>query len=119
MPLLLEPDQRFKIVLDCDADKPADVRPAFLVLAMSARAAAQYADAYDALMAKSHETASNLNAEVCEQINQRLVGWENMGPHKYGECNLQDLLTSAELWELFRKIMHSRYVQPDEKKSSE
>jgi hypothetical protein len=37
MPVFLEPDQSFPIVLDCDKDKPKESQPTFLVKSQSMR----------------------------------------------------------------------------------
>ena len=116
MPLSLEPNQRFPVVLDSDLDKPSGDRPTFLVVSLSMRAQTALSGDMDAALDYRKDVAV-ITAEVCELVKRYLVGWENMGPHKFGETDLQDLLTNREACELLRKIMNSSYVQPDEKKS--
>jgi len=117
MPLCLEPNQRFPIVLDIDADKPLDTRPTFFVVGLSMREQAKLSAGRDAAL--SHETTAEIFAATCDLLDDYLAGWANMGPHKYHEACVQDFLTHGEACELLRKILSNSHVSFEEKKSSE
>ena len=106
MPILLEPDQRYIVVLDCDKDK--EVKPCFHVRAVSAREAFQ-----------TNETIRNCtkNEDVFELLPRFVVGWENMGGMDFAADSLQDVLTIPESWELLRAIVGNNHVGELEKKS--
>lgn len=116
MPLALEPNQRFPIALRSDMDKPAGERPTFFVRSLSMREQVALSGDMDAALDYQKEVAEIVHG-VCELVKRYLVDWENMGPHKFGETELRDLLTMSEARELLAKVMNSSYVQPDEKKS--
>lgn len=114
MPVCLEPNQRFPIVLDTDKDKPADTRPTFYVVSLSMREQGRLSDGMDAALA--HQTTAEIFTATCELLNKYLVGWSNMGPHTY-PCDVQEFLTHSEARELLHKILSNSHMKPEEKKS--
>lgn len=117
MPLALEPNQRFPIVLETDASKPSEVRPTFFVRSLSMRQQTQLSTAIDSIFADAKSTD-----QICERtvrvLNEQIVDWVNMGSFKHGEADVREFLTHPEAMELLRKILANQHVQPEEKKSS-
>lgn len=114
MPICLDPEQSFPIVLDSDKDKPAEQRPTFLVKALTMRQQTELSDAMDAALA--HNTTEAIFESTCTLINQYLTGWQNMGSFEFG-CDVREVLAHHEARELLRKILSNSHVQPEEKKS--
>jgi hypothetical protein len=116
MPIALDPEQRFPIVLDCDADKPAETRPTFYVKALSMREQMRMSSSLDAIFedAKTTEVICQRTVDV---FGQYVVGWSNMGPHEFGSADIRDFLTQQEAMEILRKIMANRHLTIEEKKS--
>ena len=115
MPLSLEPNQRFPVVLDSDLDKPAGERPTFYVVSLSMREQTKLSAGMDAAM--SHSKTEDIFDATCTLLDEYLVGWSNMGKHTYPESCVKDFLTHGEGRELLRKILGNSNVQPEEKKS--
>lgn len=117
MPLCLEPNQRFPIVLDSDADKPLDTRPTFFVVSLSMREQIKLSAGMDAAL--NHDTTEAIFDATCKLLENYIVGWSNMGPHDYSEATVTDFLTHSEARELLRKILGNSHVSLEEKKSCE
>jgi hypothetical protein len=115
MPLFLEPEQRFPIVLDCDIDKPSESRPTFYARSLSMRQQTNLSSEIDAIFddAKTTDTICDRTVAV---INKYVIDWRNMGSFEYGS-DIRDFLTQQEAMELLRKILANQHVQPEEKKS--
>ena len=117
MPLCLEPNQRFPIVLDSDKDKPLATRPTFFVVSLSMREQMKLSAGMDAAL--SHDSTEAIFDATCKLLDDYLVGWSNMGPHDYSEASVTDFLTHSEARELLRKILGNSHVSLEEKKSCE
>lgn len=115
MPIFLEPDQKFSIVLDSDKDKPAETRPTFYVRSLSMREQVKLSAGLDAALEQT--TTEGIFTATCELLSQYLVGWSNMGSFAYGSADVQDFLAHHEARELLRKILANSHVQTEEKKS--
>ena len=115
MPLFLEPDQRFPVVLDSDKDKPEDVRPTFYCKALSGRGMARLADWLDT---PREGKVTQMLDEHADELMQHCVGWANI-PEQYpfGKESFIEILHYMEMRELLRKIMLNQHVQLEEKKS--
>jgi len=116
MPVSLEPNQRFPIVLDSDMAKPVAERPTFFVVSLSMREQKTLSTAMDEAIDYT-KTATEIFDATCELLKKYLVGWSNMGPHVYPEGDLQEFLCHREARELLTKLMASSYVSFEEKKS--
>ena len=114
MPASLEPNQRFPVVLDIDADKPVASRPTFYVVSLSMREQQRLGDELNAAIAL--DTTEKIFAATCDLLTKYVSDWKNMGRYKY-PCDFQDFLSHSEARELLRKILHASYVSDDEKKS--
>lgn len=118
MPLFLEPDQKFAVVLDSDMSKPETSRPTFWARSQSMRGQAKIAKVLDRLTEDKTVTADQLFADAVECLSQVLIGWSNMGEHKFSIDALQNL-TYGEARELLRKVAYNQHMSADEKKDSE
>lgn len=114
MPKSLEPGLLFEIVLDSDSSKPKAEQPTFFVPSLSMRDQTKL----EAEMETSlrHDTTEGLFTATCDLLSRYVRGWRNMGGHKFGECDLRDLLSHGEARELLRKTLANQHVEPDEKK---
>lgn len=113
MPIFLEPDQSFPIVLDSDERKPIELRPTFFAKSLSMRGQLKLCQEYDASCSLAPDA---LFVETCRMLNEYLVGWKNMGPFEFG-CDVMEFLGSQEAREILRKVMANQHVPPQEKKS--
>jgi hypothetical protein len=115
MPLFLEPDQGFPIVLDSDMSKPIDLRPTFFAKSLSMREQNKLSSAID-LIFEDAKSTNDICDRTVEVLNRYLVGWKNMGQFEFGS-DIRDFLTQQEAMQLLRKIMGNQHVQLEEKKS--
>ena len=74
MPICLEPNQRFPIVLDSDKDKPIATRPTFFVVSLSMREQLKLSAGMDAAL--SHESTEAIFDATCKLLDDYLVGPE-------------------------------------------
>ena len=113
MPLFLEPNQEFPVVLDCDKDKPAESRPTFLCKSQSSRGLIRISNFLDEDRKEGVEEIVHLFAE---EIMEHCTGWRNI-PYDFNKESLVQILHYFEMRELLRKIMLNQHVTPEEKKS--
>lgn len=117
MPIFLEPDQRFAVVLDSDKDKSP--QPTFWAKSQSMRGQESIADVLDSLGGETSKTARELFGEIVDKLAEVFCGWDHMGDHEYSRDGLYGVLTYHEARELLRKVMYNQHVTTEEKKSSE
>lgn len=116
MPISLEPDQIFSVVLDCDVDKPIESRPTFLCKSQTMRDHLKILQTLD----RWHETGvtpEELFNATCSEIKRVVTAVRNMGSFDLKTGDLGDLLTYDEARELLRKIGSNAHLKLDEKKS--
>jgi hypothetical protein len=118
MPVFLEPDQKFPIVLECDKTKPIESRPTFYAKSQSMRGQRRIAAVLDRLTEDKEVTADQLFDDAVEALGSVLTGWVNMG-QPYTKEALEDVLSYAEARELLRLVSYNQHVTLEEKKSSE
>lgn len=114
MPKSLEPGVLFGIVLDSDSSKPKSEQPTFMVPSLSMRDQTRLESEMEESL--KHDTTEGLFNATCDLLTRYVRGWRNMGGHKFGECDLRDLLSHGEARELLRKVLANQHVEPDEKK---
>ena len=114
MPISLEPNLKFPVVLDSDADKPADVRPTFYSRSLTMREQQKLSEEMDESL--RDKTTEQIFKATCDLLKKYLAGWANMGPFAFEDCDVQALLSHNEARELLRKILANQFVQADEKK---
>ncbi len=120
MPLLLDANSTFPIVLKTDEDKTRDIQPRFIARVFSKRKWKEVATLSD----RFEEAAGGADVMVVVTaiFEQGLVGWENMIDPETGEeiqfslDRAEDILTSLEAVELMQKIVAQRITLPDKKK---
>ena len=117
MPVFLEPDCKFPVVLDSDADKPIETRPTFYAKSQSMRGQKRIADVLDRLTEDKDVTTDELFNDAVETLFFAFVGWENMNGIEFSKDSLYNVLSYSEARELLRKVMHNSHVTADEKKS--
>jgi hypothetical protein len=117
MPVFLEPDQKFPIVLERDKDKPAESRPTFFAKSQSMRGQRRVADTIDRLTEKDISN-KELFDDIVETLGMVLVGWQHMG-RPYAKEAIEDVVDYFEARELLRLVMFNQHVTAEEKKSSE
>lgn len=103
MPIALNPDLRFKIYLDSDAEIPESKRPAFICKHMTGRLWQKYAEVSDSIQAA--ESGTIALDRVVDALLISVVGWENMGGHKFSRDKMLEVLLPAEIKELVNKVM--------------
>ena len=114
MPVCLEPNQKFFVVLECDKDKTP--RPTFWVKSQSMRGQLQVLDLLGQLNTETTLTASQLFETTIAKLKEVVIGWENMGRDFSPEA-FEEILTYHEARELLRKVAYNlHYADPDEKK---
>lgn len=119
MPLFLEPNQRFAIVLECDRDKPADSRPTFFAKSQTMRNQRRVGEVLDGIYAQPPPSVDEMFGSVCDMLAEVLVGWSNMGGIEFSREAIQDVLTFTEARELLRLVMFNQALSDDQKKATE
>lgn len=119
MPIALEPNQSFDVVLPSDKDKPAESRPTFIARTQSMRGQRQTLKAIDdSVDTKNEDLTHELMFKiVLDELERVLVGWRNMGERDFSRDALEDVLSFREARELLMMVAHNQAVQPEEKKS--
>lgn len=119
MPLFLEPDQKYPIVLDSDADKPKESQPTFYARSQSMRGQQKIGQVLDLWTDNVDLTVEALFDATVKVLEDVVIGWRNMGDKQIGKDSLRDFLTYQEARELLRKVMYNQHITTDEKKSTE
>lgn len=119
----LEPGEKFPIVLDWDMDKPVEQRPTLYTLALSMRRQNRLGQLLD------DAPKSGSSREFFEALEQGLseviTGWKNFrdpatgSEIPYSREAIQDVFTTAEAYEVFRKVLSGGNVSKEEEKNSE
>jgi hypothetical protein len=119
MPLFLEPGNKYPIVLDGDAGKPAEIQPTFFAKAQSMRGQQKVAEVLDMWTDNKSLTIAELFDATIDTLGGVVIGWANMGGIEFSTDSLRDILTYNEARELLRKVMYNQHITTDEKKSTE
>lgn len=120
MPLATDPNQKFKVVLDSDAEKPVGTRPYFKFRYMTGREWNQAGMKSDELKdAKAREVI----ADIYEQLIAGVVGWGNIidlktqKPIPFAAEDIDSVTTVPEAMELLAKYRNQGLEVPDLKNS--
>jgi len=119
MPVFLEPNKVFPVVLASDKDKPIAERPTFLAKSQAMRGQERIAEVLDRLTEDKDVTTKQLFDDAVEALFSVLTGWKNMGGIDYSKEALRDVLSYSEARELLRLVSYNQHVTIEEKKSSE
>jgi len=119
MPVFLEPDCKFPVVLDSDADKPIETRPTFYAKSQSMRGQERIGEILDRLTTDNNVTQKQLFDDACQVLSEVVCDWENMSgiPYVGTPDSFRGILDYAESRELLRKVMHNQRISSDQKKS--
>jgi len=117
MPLFLEPDQSFPVVLDSDESKPKESRPTFLAKSQSMRGQKKIAEVLDRMFSDKEVTHDELMNDALDLLEDCLTGWKNMGGYEFSRQSMEIVLSYNEARALLRKILANQHVQFEEKKS--
>ena len=117
MPLILEPGQRYSVVLDSDSGKPAAQRPTFFARSQAMRGQQRIGEVLDLWTSNPDITPAQLFDATVDVLADVIVGWEHMNGIEFSREALRDVLTYQEARELLRKVMYNQHITPDEKKS--
>ncbi|HEW78612.1 MAG TPA: hypothetical protein ENH34_01405 [Phycisphaerales bacterium] len=119
MPLALEPNQTFKVVLESDKSKPKEEQPYFEFRFLSGR---KWKELTRKKIGKSKDGADALD-KLFELLKSGLTGWGNMIDPDTGKSidfdlkNLDRLLTMSEAGELLIKFQNQAVESNDLKNS--
>jgi hypothetical protein len=118
MPLFLEPGQKYPIVLDVDADKPAESQPTFFAKSQSMRGQQKIGEVLD-MWGDANLTLKELFDATIAILDGVVVGWKNMGGIEFSSDEMRNVLNYSEARELLRKVMYNQHITTEEKKSTE
>lgn len=123
MPIALDPQATFKVVLDVDKDKTPT--PAFLYRYLSAARVRRNEEELEHI--RSAGTAKDVWNKIQEIVLTGLVGWENLIDPETGKSipfdsnrpeAIFDVCTSAEIGEIMARVSSGRTISKDDRKKS-
>lgn len=117
MPLYLEPDQQYPIVLESDQSKPEDSRPTFFAKSQSMRGQQRIGETLDMWTNNEALTLAELFDKTIEVLSGVVIGWKNMNGIAFSNEAMRDVLNYTEARELLRKCMYNQHITHEEKKS--
>jgi len=120
MPIAVEPNKSFRVVLKSDADKPIESQPYFLFRYLSGRDWRSLTEKVNKLGDK--DTGKSALDGIFDILQFGLVGWKNMiapdgQPILYDPAELDRLLTITESNELLIKF-RNQGIEAEELKNS-
>jgi len=124
MPLALDPEQTFDLVLKSDQDKPAAERPTFTFRYLANREWKVIAHLADHLDEAAEQGLDALLGRMEEVLKMALVGWRNMIDPATGEeipfdpNNLDRIINPAEMSELIIRVRDESVLSVEDKKKS-
>jgi len=119
MPLALEPNETFEIILESDKDKPRESQPRFIYRHLTCRQWRQIARLQDEL--EQQKNADAVMDKIYGAAITGLIGWVNMtdpqsGPILFDIKKLEDIIGLTEAQELIVKLLNKRPTLVDKKK---
>lgn len=118
----LEPGERFPIVLDWDTDKAEDERPTIYTVALSMRRQERLGDLLDGL--NNCQSSRELFAQLQQGLSEVITGWRNFRDPAtgveipYSPEAILDVFTTAEAYELYRKVLAGGSTSKADEKNS-
>src|SRR5690606_36961978 len=109
MPVALDPNKRFEVVLESDKSLPDKQRPTFIFRHLTAREFMSSADDCDAL-SQSGSGRQALDS-ILSRLGKGIVGWRNMNGIEFSADKLADLLTVQEAGELLSAMVKGNQVE--------
>lgn len=119
MPIALDPNRRFSVVLASDQTGPEDQRPTFHFRYMSGRAWMEIADLNDSILTAT--SGREALEKMYDLVGRSMTGWSNLRDPsgaviEYDPAKMPDLLNPAEIRELLEQVMRSIKPTADDKK---
>jgi hypothetical protein len=114
VPIFLEPDQSFPVVLASDKDKPIESRPVFRVKSQSMRNQRKILEVID-IIHKDGVTVDEIFDATIEQLKRVVCGWSNMD-QPFSVDALDEVLTLTEARELLSLCAYNQRMDDTEKK---
>lgn len=119
MPLALDPESKFKLVLKSDADKPEGQQPAFIFKHLTGRQWRQLGEKYDSL--EDIDGTADCADLIYECVLMFMVGWENMKDREgkdipFDPSKIEDIIGMAETQELINRVLRYTPDFTDKKK---
>jgi hypothetical protein len=119
MPIALDPNKRFSVVLKSDRVGPEDQRPTFHCRYLSGREWLAVAELNDALL--NSKTSREALETMYRLVGSSLTGWSNLRQADgteiaYDPTKLPDILNPAEIKEVLEAVMASIRPTADDKK---
>lgn len=123
MPLALNPNRKFAVVLESDKELPEKERPTFLFRYVTVF---QWQDLADSINKIQPESMSEIQYadQVLNLLFGSLIGWENITdpetkkPIPFSRKNAKRILTFGEINELMNKMANQNMEIEDIKKSA-
>lgn len=114
MPLALEPNATFDVVLDSDKTKPKGTRPTFVCRYLSCRTWREVAETIQNLEEDNADGPAVMKL-VIEQLNKCVVGWRNMAApgEKSIRFSLNELPAVIDLFEAMELLKKALEGRPD------
>jgi hypothetical protein len=124
MPLALEPNETFEIILESDKDKPRETQPRFIYRHLTCRQwriIAGFRDRLEELKKDTSATLDKAMGELIKTATTNLVRWVNMidlqgNPVPFDIEKFEDIVGLAEANELIFKLEDYRLLPVDKKK---
>jgi len=118
----LEPGEKFPIVLDWDINKPEEQRPTIYTVALSMRRQERLGDLLDGL--KNCQSSRELFGQLQQGLSEVITGWRNFrdpltgSEITYSPDAIMDVFTTAEAYELYRKVLAGGSTSKADEKNS-
>ncbi len=116
MPIALDPDETFDVVLKTDQSKPAGKRPTFMFRHLTTRALRKAKKFLTDQAAVNASTFDEIMNALSQTINSHLDRWRNIDA-PITDPELEDLCTRDELWELYYAMLMGGSLSAEEKKT--
>ena len=124
MPLALEPNETFELILESDKDKPREIQPRFIYRHLTCRQhryIAKFRERLEELKKDASTAIDNMMDEIKKTATINLAGWVNMNdadgkPIPFDIEKFEDIVGLAEANELIFKLEDYRLLPVDKKK---
>lgn len=119
MPKALRPGNRYTITLESDRHLPESERPVFYATATTCEQQMELVEKWDAIKRNAPEISTrDQYAATLDLLGTLIVGWDNMGDHKFSPRALGKVLDITEATELLASAIWNNHLDTEEKKSS-
>lgn len=122
MPKGIDPNQKYKVVLDSDKEKTSP--PTFIYRYLTGRQQLAAIEKYDNIDDKNSSQIENIR-KTFNLAREHLIGWDNIIDPISGGCiefnpdHLEDICTVLEAMELCQKVLYGQVLDLESKKKLE